>query len=97
LEHLQDLKTDGVTEVAESELQSLVLQRRLLANVIEEKREMKVKRSPDECTDEKHEHDLQEHEHKCEHKREHKREQEQNSERALVENSLRLSRVQPQL
>ena len=47
LEHLEKLKTSRVTNVVESELQSLLLQRHLLNDIKEEIKEMKVERSSD--------------------------------------------------
>ena len=47
LEHLEKLKTSGVTNVVECELQSLLLQRYLLNDIKNEFTEMKVERSSD--------------------------------------------------
>ena len=58
LEHLEKLKTSGVTNVVESELQSLLLQRHLLNDIKEEIKEMKVERSSDKNAIEKHEEKL---------------------------------------
>ena len=58
LEHLEKLKTSGVTNVAESELQSLLLQRHLLKDIKDEVTEMKVERSSDKSLIKKHEEKL---------------------------------------
>ena len=58
LEHLKKLKTNGVTNVVESELQILLLQRHLLNDIKDEIKEMKVERSSDKRTIEKHEEKL---------------------------------------
>ncbi len=58
LEHLEKLKTSGVTNVVESELQSLLLQRHLLNDIKEEIKEMKVERSSDKNAIAKHEEKL---------------------------------------
>ena len=58
LEHLEKLKTSGVTNVVESELQSLLLQRHLLNDIKEEIKEMKVERSSDKNAIEEHEEQL---------------------------------------
>ena len=58
LEYLQDPKTIAVTNVVESELQSLLLQRRLLDDIKEEITKIKVERSSDKCTIEEHEQKL---------------------------------------
>ncbi len=55
LEHLKKLKTNGVTNVIESELQSLLLQRHLLNDIKDEITEMKVEISSDKNAIEKHE------------------------------------------
>ena len=55
LEHLEKLKTNGVINVAESELQILLLQRHLLNDIKEEIKEMKVERSSDKSMIEEHE------------------------------------------
>ncbi len=58
LEHLEKLKTSGVTNVIECELQSLLLQRHLLNDIKEEITKMKVERSSDKNAIEKHEEKL---------------------------------------
>ena len=58
LEHLEKLKTSGVTNVIECELQSLLLQRHLLNDIKDEITEMKVERSSDKNAIEKHEEKL---------------------------------------
>ena len=58
LEHLKHLKTSGVTNVVESELQSLLLQRYLLDDIKEEITTMKVERSTDKSAIEEHEQKL---------------------------------------
>ena len=58
LEHLKRLKTNAVTNVVECELQSLLLQRHLLNDIKDEVTEMKVERSSDKSTIEKHEEKL---------------------------------------
>ena len=58
LEHLKKLKTSGVTNVIESELQSLLLQRHLLNDIKDEVTEMKVERSSDKSLIKKHEEKL---------------------------------------
>ena len=55
LKHLEKLKTNGVPNVVESELQSLLLQRHLLNDIKEEIKEMKVERSSDKSMIEEHE------------------------------------------
>ena len=57
LEHLEHLKTSGVINVVESELQSLLLQRHLL-NDIKEITTMKAERSSDKSAIEEHEQKL---------------------------------------
>ena len=49
-EHLENLKTSRVTNVVESELQSLLLQRRFLNEIKEEITKIKVERSSDKST-----------------------------------------------
>ena len=58
LEHLKHLKTSGVTNVVESELQSLLLQRYLLDDIKEVITTMKVERSTDKSAIEEHEQKL---------------------------------------
>ena len=58
LEHLEHLKTSGVTNVVETELQSLLLQRHLLNDIKEEIATMKAERSSDKSTIEEHEQKL---------------------------------------
>ena len=58
-EHLENLKTSGVTNIAESELQSLLLQRRLLDDIKEEITKIEVERSSEKSTIKKHEQKLQ--------------------------------------
>ena len=57
-QHLENLKTSRVTNVVESELQSLLLQRRLLDDIKEEITKIKVERSSDKSTIEEHEQKL---------------------------------------
>ena len=54
LEHLENLKSNAVTNVIESEWQSLLLQRHLLNDIKDEITEMKVERSSDKSTIEEH-------------------------------------------
>ena len=58
LEHLENLKSNGVTNVVECELQSLLLQRHLLNNFKDEITKMKVERSSDKSMIEEHEEKL---------------------------------------
>ena len=58
LKNLENLKTSGVTNVVESELQSLLLQRGLLNDIKEEIIKIKVERSSDKSTIEEHEEKL---------------------------------------
>ena len=58
LKNLENLKTSGVTNVVESELQSLLLQRGLLNDIKEEIIKIKVERSSDKSTIEEHEQEL---------------------------------------
>ena len=58
LEHLENLKTSRVTNVVESELQSLLLQRRLLDDIKEEITKIQVERSSEKSTIEEHEQKL---------------------------------------
>ena len=58
LEHLEHLKTSGVINVVESELQSLLLQRHLLNDIKEEITTMKAERSSDKSAIEEHEQKL---------------------------------------
>ena len=58
LEHLKRLKANGVTNVVESELQSLLLQRHLLNDIKDEITKIKVKRSSDKNAIENHEEKL---------------------------------------
>ena len=58
LKHLEKLKTNGVTNVVESELQILLLQRHLLNDIKDEITEMKVERSSNKKATEEHEEKL---------------------------------------
>ena len=58
LEHLKRLNTNGVTNVVECEMQSLVLQRHLLNDIKDEITKMKVERSSDKNAIENHEEKL---------------------------------------
>ena len=58
LEHLENLKSNGVTNVVKCELQSLLLQRHLLTDIEHEIAEMKLERSSDKNATEKHEEKL---------------------------------------
>jgi hypothetical protein len=58
LEHLEHLKTSGVTNVVETELQSLLLQRHMLNDIKAEMITMKVERSSDKSAIEEHEQKL---------------------------------------
>ena len=58
LEHFENLKISGVTNIIECELQSLLLQRHLLNDIKDEIKEMKVERSSGKSTTEEHEEKL---------------------------------------
>ena len=58
LEHLEYLNTNGVTNVVESELQNLLLQRHLLNDIKEELANIIVERSSDKNAIEEHQHNL---------------------------------------
>ena len=58
VEHLEHLKTSGVTNVVETELQSLLLQRHMLNDIKAEIITMKVERSSDKSAIEEHEQKL---------------------------------------
>ena len=58
LQHLENLKTSRVTNVVESELQSLLLQRHFLNDIKQEITKIKVERSSDKSTIEEHEQKL---------------------------------------